>query len=294
MSFDVAWAELAPSLVDGLRAYLNARLCDMTLPSYLGPTHIESLDLGTDAPDVQVVHVGDVWREFREATAPRHDPRTCTPPRASSLPARMPMRLRTFRQYDEDEMPTSVLSDAESLISEMDDSLYRESDTESDRATTLADESVHADSDMPSLQLHFSVQWLTSTLRLDVRTSLQIHHADSTVMSLPITLVVTGLELLAQVMVAIDGAAPCLHISLCEPSPAPCAPDGLRADHDPRMRSRHQGERILPYLAVESQIGEPSKHVLENVGKVERFLGHLLRQLLEAELVYPHFYTLYL
>ncbi|CCU97888.1 unnamed protein product [Malassezia sympodialis ATCC 42132] len=294
MSIDLAWADFAPSLVDDLRARLNARLSDMDLPSYMGQTYIEALDLGTDAPDVQVVHVGDVWREFREAIAPSRTPNVAwTPPRSASVPSRMPMRLRTFRQYD-DEMPTSVLSDAESLMSDMDDSLYRGSDTDSDMGTLLHDDPAHVDSDVPSVQVQLSVQWLTSTLRLSVRTSLQIHHADSTVMSLPITLVVTGLELFAQVIVALDGATPCLHLSLSEPSAAPCAPDGLRAAHDPRMRSRHQGERILPYLAVESQIGEPSKHVLENVGKVERFVGHMLRQLLESELVYPHFYTVYL
>ena len=45
---------------------------------------------------------------------------------------------------------------------------------------------------------------------------------------------------------------------------------------------------------MESKIGEPVKHVLENVGKVERFVGDMLRQWLEDELVYPHFYTFYL
>ncbi|WFD23026.1 Mitochondrial distribution and morphology protein 12 [Malassezia equina] len=292
MSVDLAWADFAPLLVDDLRARLNARLEDMELPSYLGPTHIETLDLGTEAPDVQVVHVGDVWREFRDATAPsRASSVACTPPRSVSLPPRMPMRLRTFRQYD-DEMPTSVLSDAESFISDMDDSIYRGSDTDSDMGTLAHDDPAPVDSDVPSVQVHLSVQWLTSTLRLSVHTSLQMHHADSNVMSLPITLVITGLELFAQVILALDGTAPCLHVSLSEPSPAPSAPDGLRASHDPRMRSRHQGERILPYVAVESQIGEPSKHVLENVGKVERFVGHMLRQLLESELVYPRFYTI--
>ena len=48
----------------------------------------------------------------------------------------------------------------------------------------------------------------------------------------------------------------------------------------------------MPFLGFDSRIGEPTRHVLENVGKVERFVGDIVRQLLEGELVFPNFYTL--
>ena len=246
--------------------------------------------------------MGDVWREFRDAEAQTsvraQAQEKCT--RASTPPPRLPMRLRTFRHYENDEMPLSVQGsgDGDSVLTDIDDaSSHRWSDVDSDVGTSdmsFAWEESAREQSIPSMQLHFSVQWLTSTIRLSLTSSLQIAYHDDTVMSLPISLVITGLELYAQAIVAVDGVLNCIHVSLTEDSTEPCSADGLRQVYDARIRVRHQGQRILPYLGVESKIGEPVKHVLENVGKVERFVGDMLRQWLEDELVYPHFYTFYL
>lgn len=302
MSFQLDWQGLEQSFADSLCERLNAFLSGATLPSFLGPTRVHALELGSEAPDIQVIHVGDVWREFREAEAQAsvhaQAQEKCT--RSSTPPPRLPMRLRTFRHYENDEMPLSVQGsgDGDSVLTDIDDaSSHRWSDVDSDVGTSdmscTWEESAREQS-IPSMQLHFSVQWLTSTMRLSLTSSLQIAYHDDTVMSLPISLIITGLELYAQAIVAVDGVSNCIHVSLTEDSTEPCSADGLRQVYDARIRVRHQGQRILPYLGVESQIGEPVKHVLENVGKVERFVGDMLRQWLEDELVYPHFYTFYL
>lgn len=298
MSVDLDWAGLAPSFAEGLQARLNALLSDVELPAFLGPVRATRLDLGAEAPDVQVVQICEPWREFREASrgagaSSKPASRSTPPP-----PPRIPMRLHTFRQYNDDTMPLSVGGGSASLYSELDEaSTIRWSDTESEAGTMASshtwDEPVAPETDIPSVQLHLSVVWPTSTLRLELQTTLYMEHNDTTVMSLPVTLAVTGFELLAQVIVALDGQQRCVHLSVSESSPNEPAADGLRAPHDARIRSRHQGQRILPYLAVESQVGEPTKHVLENVGKVERFVADTVRQLLQDELVYPHFYTVY-
>lgn len=298
MSIELDWTGLEKSFADSLCERLNAALADMDMPTFLGPTQVQAIELGSEGPDVQVIHIGHVWREFREAAvhassaSDKYNARAATPPR-------MPMRLRTFRQYDDNDMPTSVHggADADSIASEHEESLSRWSDTESETGTcdssSLWEEQTRL-SDIPSLQMHLSVQWLTSTMRLSLTTSLKIAYNNDTIMSLPISLVVTGMELFAQAIVALDGVHRCVYLSLSEDSTEECAPDGLRAVHDARIRTRHQGQRILSFLALESKIGESAKHVLENVGKVERFVGDMLRQWLEDELVYPHFYTLYL
>lgn len=301
MSVELDWDGLEQTFADSLCERLNCVLESMTMPSFLGPTRVHSLELGSDVPDVQVIGMSDVWREFRvaEAQAQAHGHEKVQ----SATPPRMPPRLRTFRHYDEDDMPQSVHHGSEASMTEhawsdIDDtssSLYRWSDTESDVGTidSFADEHAKVN-DAPSLQMHLSVHWLTSTIRLRITTSLQIAYQDDTVMSLPISLVITGLEMYAQVIIAMDGVQQCVHISVSEDATDACQPDGLRDVHDARIRTRHQGQRILPYIAAESRIGESAKHVLENVGKVERFVTDLVRQWLEDELVYPHFYTLYL
>ncbi len=49
---------------------------------------------------------------------------------------------------------------------------------------------------------------------------------------------------------------------------------------------------ILPNLTFESEVGEHEKHVLKNVGKVEKFVAEVIRKGLEDELVFPNYYTI--
>ena len=296
MSIELDWSLVTQELADRLCARLNGLLDGAELPSYLGSTHIDALELGTDAPEIQILHIGDVWREFREAAASASRP---PPAAAASTPPR-PMRLKTYRQYD-DEQLMSVHADTESLASETteyDESTIRWSDTDSDMGQSesmMHSEERNGDSldALPSLQVHLAVQWLSSSVRLAVTSSLEIHHSGSAVMSLPLSLVLTGFELLAHVVVVLDGTQRCVHLCMSEYGEDGGSDPMPRSFHAPdaRMRARHQGRRILPYIAFDSRVGELSKHVLENVGKVERFLGDLIRQVLEDELVFPNFYT---
>ncbi|KDN52632.1 hypothetical protein K437DRAFT_272333 [Tilletiaria anomala UBC 951] len=51
------------------------------------------------------------------------------------------------------------------------------------------------------------------------------------------------------------------------------------------------GARLLPFMTFESSVGEEAKHVLRNVGKVEKFIGELVRKVIEDELAFPNYYT---
>ncbi|WFD01872.1 hypothetical protein MOBT1_000552 [Malassezia obtusa] len=297
MSLELDWSLVTQALADDLRDRVNALLDTVELPSYVGRVHLHTLELGTDAPEVQVEHIGDVWPEFREATAQaqRSETRASTPPTAAGLrpappPAPAPLRLRTFRHYDT-EFPVSVHADSTASSLADDESLLRWSETESDAGLTDSGyvPSEAADSDaapagsLPSFQVHLRLQWLSGTVRAAFTAMLQLHHGDTAVMSLPMSVSLTSFEALAQAVIALDGDERCLYVTLCEDA---------RQREAGGARARHKAARILPYLGFESRVGEPTKHVLENVGKVERFAGDLVRQVLEAELVFPHFYTL--
>lgn len=292
MSLELDWSGVTQGLADRLRERLNGLLSTLELPSYVGPIHIHTLEIGADAPEVEVVHVGDVWREFREAAGGAHRSDSCasTPP-ISTPRMSMPMRMRTFRQYDS-EMPVPVSVPAEVDSSELGDeeSVLRWSETDSETGFTdsqcAASELPDSDASapvLPSLQVHLGVEWLSSTVRLGLTTTLQMHHGDTTVMRLPMSLLMTSFEMLGQVIVALDGEERCIYLTLCEHE---------RVREAGGARTRHKAARILPYLGFDSRVGEPTKHVLENVGKVERFAGDVVRQALEQELVFPNFYTL--
>ncbi|CAO1620274.1 unnamed protein product [Parajaminaea phylloscopi] len=105
---------------------------------------------------------------------------------------------------------------------------------------------------------------------------------------------------------SVAGAAPAgTTASLAGPKATlapPAAHGGLRrksindrsspARTPPPQRALTVGERLLPHITLESSVGQAEKHVLRNVGKVEKFLIELIRKAVEDELVWPNFYTL--
>ena len=54
------------------------------------------------------------------------------------------------------------------------------------------------------------------------------------------------------------------------------------------------GQRLLPNIYIESEIGQADKHVLKNVTRVERFIQDVIRKSIVEELVFPNFHTLIL
>ncbi|CAO1615686.1 unnamed protein product [Sympodiomycopsis kandeliae] len=59
----------------------------------------------------------------------------------------------------------------------------------------------------------------------------------------------------------------------------------------PPQRQLTIGERLIPHITLETSVGNADKHVLRNVGKVEKFLVELIRKAIQDELVWPNFYT---
>jgi distribution and morphology protein 12 len=139
-------------------------------------------------------------------------------------------------------------------------------------------------SSLPSLQLHLHISH-SSDLQLTLLTSLQVNYPSPLFMSLPLKLSITGLSLAADLVVAYSGAKHRLHLCVVDEDP-----DG----HSKRGEdgSIPIGQRLLPDLHIESEIGHADAHVLRNVGKVERFIADAIRKTLVDELVFPNFHTI--
>jgi len=68
----------------------------------------------------------------------------------------------------------------------------------------------------------------------------------------------------------------------------------LREDGEKNEKPLPIGQRLLPNIYIESEIGQVDKHVLKNVTKVERFIQDVIRKSIVDELVFPNFHTLIL
>lgn len=133
-------------------------------------------------------------------------------------------------------------------------------------------------SSIPSLQLHLKVNY-TSDLALTLLTSLSINYPSPSFMSLPLKLSITGLTLAGDVVLAYSGDKHRVHL---------CLLDEETEGHT----GIPIGQRILPNLNIDSEIGHADAHILRNVGKVERFIADVVRKTMVDELVFPNFLTI--
>lgn len=186
-------------------------------------------------------------------------------------------------------------------------------------------------SEQPDLQIHLHITW-PSNLRLTLTTSLRINYPSPMFMSLPIKLSVTGLLFTGEVAVAYEGSRRRVHLCILDDQdpygPAVGRPqrdkDGEAGDGHGNNEGREGGEggmdddgsgsgrgglggggqrrgkplpigqRLLPNIFIESELGQADKHVLKNVTRVERFIQDVIRKTIEEEFVFPNFHTLVL
>ncbi|KAI6127672.1 hypothetical protein EDD17DRAFT_1541359 [Pisolithus thermaeus] len=159
----------------------------------------------------------------------------------------------------------------------------------------------------PDLQVHLHVNW-QSNLRLTLTTSLLINYPSPSFMSLPIKLSVTGVVFNSEVAVAFEGSKGRIHLCILDeldpygpacrrsrssqPSTPPDIDDETGGKRDEKPLPI--GQRLLPSIFIESEIGQTDKHVLKNVTRVEKFIQDVIRKTVEEELVFPNFHTLVL
>ncbi|ESK96451.1 mitochondrial inheritance component mdm12 [Moniliophthora roreri MCA 2997] len=307
MSIDLSWAQLDSSLSTKLVEILNRTLSTTTRPSFIGPVEVTSLEFGTAAPDVELIDLCDIYRDFleddeedSEGVKVKGDDEEEEFEWVSRKAARLdemqiPAHLRFARRGNPMDMFASTPNlppfDCRPTFATSPPPTPSPSLPQPARASpsppTQAPNTNH-----PNLQLHFHINW-HSDLRITLTTSLLINYPSPMFMSLPIKLSVIGLIFTGEIAVAYEGERSRVHLCILDdldpyaPRSKPSPPD-----EDQRSKPLPIGQRLLPSIFIESEIGQADKHVLKNVTRVERFIQDVIRKTIEEELVFPNFHTM--
>ncbi|KAF8163662.1 hypothetical protein B0H34DRAFT_649827 [Crassisporium funariophilum] len=314
MSIDLDWSKLDASLATYLVDVLNRQLGSAERPSFIGPVEVTSLDFGSASPEVELVDCRDIYRDFLEDDDNESDgapvkvtegaedeegfewvSRRAAGREEGLAYQHLPPHVRYGRGG-----PTDLFASLPSLRSPMpiDPSLHHSDEP----PQQPAQENPH-----PNLQLHLHINW-QSDLRITLTTSLLINYPSPMFMSLPIKLSVTGLVFNGELAVAYEGERRRVHICILDdldpygPSnpkrqstgsmPSSTPPDDESPSLGRPPKPLPVGQRLLPSIYIESEIGQADKHVLKNVTRVERFIQDVIRKTVEEELVFPNFHTL--
>ncbi|KAJ7811399.1 hypothetical protein B0H14DRAFT_3090624 [Mycena olivaceomarginata] len=287
MSIDLDWGKLDASLSSSLVDLLNRQLASTQRPSFIGPIEVTSLDFGSASPDVELVDLRDIYRDFLEDD--------------ESESGGEPVKVTEGAEDDDgfEWVPRRAAGREEALYQHLPPHVrYGRPGTVDMFASTpsLASPDMWNGgmSSLPNLgPLHFQINW-PSDLRITLTTSLLINYPSPMFMSLPIKLSVTGLIFTGEVAVAYEGARKRVH--LCRNSldsngtPPDLDPDAIDSPMGgayPRSsKPLPVGQRLLPSIYIESEIGQTDKHVLKNVTR------DVIRKTVEEELVFPNFHTL--
>jgi len=385
MSIDLEWHKLDSSLSSTLVDLLNKQLANTSRPSFIGPVEVTALDFGSASPDVELVDMRDVYRDFLEDDEENEEaePETVKvnegaedeegfewvsrkAARARSLLEEVPayhlspphmryghgpvtdMFASTPNMYASRAGFTPALTDLRfsfPYASGYASPLYRpplnprlsfgsvfnsaagtnnppsparkaslSSTPSEEQAVPPTKPSNHH----PNLQLHLHISW-HSNLRITFTTSLLINYPSPMFMSLPIKLSVTGLVFNGEIAVAYEGERKRVHLCVLDdldpygplagerhkrdtpPSAVTPAEHDDDQTHTPGFNGSSRpskplpaGQRLLPSIFIESEIGQADKHVLKNVTRVERFIQDVIRKTVEEELVFPNFHTIVL
>ncbi|KAH9001375.1 hypothetical protein EDB92DRAFT_1787985 [Lactarius akahatsu] len=317
MSIDLDWNKLDSSLASSLIVILNRQLQSATRPSFIGPVEVTSFDFGSQPPEIELVDLRDIYRDFleddddndgdaegnidaeRDPAGRTHDEdddfewvsrRSAGRGMAEEAPMyhHLPPHVR-YGRGPASEMFTSPTSASSSFAP-----------TGSAWNPGAGPRTIPREHS--NLQMHLLVSW-HSDLRLTLTTSLRINYPSPLFMSLPIRLSVTGLVFNGELAVAYEGGR---RIHLCvlddlDPY-GPSArrgsgsqgstPSDLDADDADGTKPLPVGQRLLPDIFIESELGQADKHVLKNVTRVEKFIQDVIRKTIEEELVFPNYHTL--
>ncbi|KIY46951.1 hypothetical protein FISHEDRAFT_46310 [Fistulina hepatica ATCC 64428] len=316
MSIDLDWDKLDNSLAVYLVDALNHQLSLTTRPSFVGPVHVTSLDFGTNPPDIELVDMRDIYRDFvddeeEDESAPRRpdqeDDFEWVSRKAAQQgdPGAPYHQLPVQARYGTASNPVLGHPPMEVWAAGM-------------------EPPPPIPSAQPNVQLHLYVTW-RSNMRITLTTSLHINYPSPSFMSLPIKLSVTGLVFNGELVVAYEGARQRIHLCILDdldpygPSTAAkrdvrereCGdaetpPEGTMDDIIDSAAAGYAypsqsgyptkplpvGQRLFPSIFIESEIGQADKHVLKNVTRVERFIQDVVRKTVEEELVFPNFHTM--
>lgn len=259
-SFDLDWSSLDAELTSSTITFLTTIFASAPRPSFLGEITVSSFSFGDTEPDIELLDIRDVDKEFLAADED------------DSL---LPIPLPSPPTYDESPPLHRFASSnpSSSLFTPGLNPAFPSHHTFAPAPPTLLQPPT-TPSD-PSLQVHLRVSY-SGPLSVTLSTSLLINYPSPLFMSLPLKLQLTSLAFSGVFLIAFEGDRRRVHLSLLDP--------GATGE---RIAGEKAGSRLLTNAVVESEVGQAEKHVLKNVGKVEKFVLDVVRGALESELVFP-------
>ncbi|KAG8930638.1 Mitochondrial distribution and morphology protein 12 [Tulasnella sp. 418] len=327
---DLDWSALDEHLATSLVNLLNRQLTSTRRPSFIGPLSVLGFEFGAAAPEVEIVDIRDIHPDFLEddnadETLKSTEPTPDFEGMGDQLEPRYEYERAGDREVFRDTHSHGMRSswNPQSSFGPIGDSLgpiagtgdeqdehsflkgHRDSSSslppfselQPGVGSSLPPLPEPSGSNHPDLQLHFHIEY-HSNLRLTLSTSLLINYPSQQFMSLPVKLSITGIIFTGEVVVAYEGSRRKIHLSVLDDQD----PHGLptRSSSSPHPETEPNphpskplpvGQRLLPNIFIESEIGQADKHMLKNVSRVERFVEDVIRKTVEDELVYPNFIT---
>lgn len=333
MSIDLDWSALDAHLTLSTTNFLKAAFSSAPRPNFVGPLELTAFSFGDHQPDLELVDIGDIYREFltcqqddddddlapppppppphQHHTPPLHQeqdhfPRplpfspTPTPsvshphPHGASLfspglhhssfPSPSLSRSRSHSpappfppHHSHHPHPPAPLSSASHTHAFFPNDDFGPPSPSAASLSSLPPPTSSAPA--PSLQAHLRLAY-SGNLSLGISTSLLINYPSLGFMSLPLSLTLTGLAFDGTLVVAYEGGRRRVHLSILDPGPTEGGGGGGGGKETPGMR-------VLRSVVVESEVGQADKHVLKNVGKVEKFVLEVARKTIESELIFP-------
>jgi distribution and morphology protein 12 len=308
MSIDLSWAKLDSTLSDILVEALNKQLSTTEKPSFIGPIEVISLEFGTACPDIELVDLRDIYRDFLEdedaeqtgdskdalagAVAGEDDFEW-----VSRRAARREEGLAYFQQpgYMFASTPTlhSPVMDTPSLVdyrplyaswSSPGAPPFRQpvlSNITVPQPSSPLPEASASDppppppppNNYPNLQVHLHINW-NSDLRITLTTSLLINYPSPMFMSLPIKLSITGLVFCGEVAVAYQGERSRVHICILDdldPYGPATKRDTQTHTQSPSPTSTPPGDEPRPHTSKPLPIGHrllPSIFIESEIGNI--------------------------
>ena len=286
-------------------------LAEDTLAYHHLPPHVRygrspSADLFASAPTLYPGSQRDRWgggamHSSLPSLSDFRPPPSVAPPRSTTTnPSRSPS-FPPDTYPARDSVPSMVIRDSETTPERT-----QSHDSPSLPTQEQEQEQEQLQPSRPDLQVHLHLNW-HSNLRLTLTTSLLINYPSPSFMSLPIKLSVTGIVFTGEVAVAFEGSRGRVHICILDeldPYGPACRRSQSQSSTPPEIddepggrrdgKPLPAGQRLLPSIFIESEIGQADKHVLKNVTRVEKFIQDVIRKTVEEELVFPNFHTLVL
>ncbi|GAA5934082.1 ERMES complex subunit MDM12 [Sporobolomyces koalae] len=277
MSVDLDWSALDYHLTSSVTQFLAEAFSSAPRPNFIGPLTVERFSFGDSQPCLELVDIRDVYKEFLQP-----DDDELEPPDEPAPPLAPPItrtRTRSRSPHPHPHGHGAYHSDSHTHPH----SYSPPSPTPSLFSHDPLSGPTLSSAPSPSFQVHLHLTY-SGTLSLGLATSLVINYPNDHFMSLPVAVTLTSLALETTLVVAFEGGNRRVHLSLLDPNPSIVS---TRKDVN-----QGPGSRILKSAVIESEVGQHDKHVLKNVGKVEKFVLEVARRTLDNEIVFPNFQTI--